>query len=323
MISITVRHFFDHHREDLDLEILAGRDGMARQIRIARIQKPGLALAGYLDQLHPERVQIFGETEISYLATLDSEVVSRRLEDLCKAGVSCLVIAKGLEVPDDLITICDTRSVPLFRSTEISSTLIRLVTTYLEEVLAPETSVHGCMLDVHGVGVLLTGKSGIGKSECALGLVERGHRLVADDVVVLKRIVPGVLFGTGSELIRYHMEIRGLGIINIKDLYGVSSIRHRKKVEHVVELIEWEEGLDVERVGLEENTYSILGVEIPFIKIPVQPGRDLTLIVEVAARNHLLKRMGYNAAQNFDAEVNRRIEKEGAEGQKPDLESVE
>ena len=323
MISITVGHFYDHNREDLDLEFLAGKEGLDRQIRIARIQKPGLALAGYLDQLHPERVQVFGKTEISYLATLEREVAEKRLQDVCEAGVSCLIVAKGLNVPDNLISICDSCSVPLFRSPEISSTLIRLVTLYLEEVLAPETSIHGCMVDVHGVGMLFMGKSGIGKSECALGLVERGHRLVADDVVILKRKVPGVLFGTGSDLIRYHMEIRGLGIINIKDLYGVASIRNRKKVEHVVDLVEWEEGLDVERVGLEENTYSILGVEIPYVKIPVRPGRDLTLIVEVAARNHLLKRMGYHAAQDFDDEVNRRIEKGGVATRKPDLGSVE
>ncbi len=323
MISITVQYFYDHNREDLNLEFLAGREGLDRHIRIARIQKPGLALAGYFDQLHPERVQILGETEISYLSTLEKKLARKRLAELCSTGIACLIVAKGLDIPEDLIDMANSCKVPLFRTTEISSTLIRTVTTYLEDVLAPETSIHGCMVDVHGVGILFMGKSGIGKSECALGLVERGHRLVADDVVIIKRKVPGVLFASGADLIRNHMEIRGLGIINIKDLYGVSSIRTVKKVEHVVELIEWEEGLDVERVGLTEYTYSILGVEVPFLQIPVRPGRDLTLIVEVAARNHLLKTMGYHAAQEFDAEFFRRTERVNMKKKKPDLESVE
>jgi HPr kinase/phosphorylase len=323
MISIPVRYFYEHNREDLHMEILAGQDGMDRQIRIARIQKPGLALAGYLDQLHRERVQVLGQTEISYLATLDPGLAEQRMRDVYSAEVSCLIVAKALDVPDVFLDLANEYKVPLFRSPEISSTLIRRITTYLEEILAPETSVHGCLVDVYGVGILLLGKSGIGKSECALGLVERGHRLVGDDVIVIKRRVPRFLFGSGADLIKYHMEIRGLGIINIKDLYGVSSIRRSKKIELVVELVEWLQGEEVERVGLDEHTYSILGVEIPFLKIPVRPARDLSLIIEVAARNHLLKRMGYNAAQEFDREFHRKMEEGDWEKDKPDLGSVE
>ena len=323
MISIPVRYFYEHNREELNLEILAGQDGMDRQIRIARIQKPGLALAGYIDQLHRERVQILGQTEMSYLNTLDPELAKQRMKELCAAEVSCLIIAKGLDVPEILLDLANGCRVPLFRTPEISSTLIRRVTTYLEDMLAPETSVHGCFVDVYGVGILFLGKSGIGKSECALGLVERGHRLVGDDVVVIKRRVPQVLFGSGADLIKYHMEIRGLGIINIKDLYGVSSIRRTKKVELVVELVEWHQDDEVERVGLDEHTYSILGVDIPFLRIPVRPARDLSLIIEVAARNYLLKRMGYNAAQEFDQKVHRRIKEKDWEREKPDLGSVE
>jgi len=323
MISISVRYFYEHNREDLELEVLAGENGMERVIRIARIQKPGLALAGYLDQLHRERVQVLGQTEISYLSTLDPDIAHQRVSDLCTAGVACLIVAKGLEVPEALVKLSEKHNVPLLRSPEISSTLIRRVTTYLEDVLAPETSVHGCLVDVFGVGILFLGKSGIGKSECALGLVERGHRLVGDDIVVIKRKASDVLFASGADLIKYHMEIRGLGIINIKDLYGVSSIRQNKKIELVVELVEWQQGVEIDRLGLDEHKYSILGVDIPYLKIPVRPARDLSLIIEVAARNHLLKRMGYNAAQEFDEKLFDKMTGNAWRNEKPDLESVE
>lgn len=323
MISIPVRYLYEHLNEDLGLEILAGEKGMDRLIRIARIQKPGLALAGYLDQLHKERVQILGATELSYLKTLDPELAEERLDQLCTAGVSCLIIAKNLEVPAPLSALCDRCELPLLRSPEITSSLIRRVTVYLEEVLAPETSVHGCLVDVYGVGILLIGKSGIGKSECALGLVERGHRLVGDDVVIIKRKMQDAVFGSAADLIKYHMEIRGLGILNIRDLFGVSAIRQSKKIELVIELVEWHEDVKVDRLGLDESTYSILGLEIPYLKIPVRPARDLTMIIEVAARNHLLHRMGYNAAREFDETLNERLSGQAPDMDKPDLGSME
>lgn len=323
MISIPVRYLYEHMHEDLDLEILAGEKGMDRAIRIARIQKPGLALAGYFDQLHRERVQILGASELSYLQTLDQDLANERLDQLCSAGVSCLIIAKRLEAPLTLPGLCELHELPLFRSPEITSSLIRRVTTYLEDVLAPETSVHGCLVDVYGVGILIIGKSGIGKSECALGLVERGQRLVGDDVVVIRRKVQDAIFGSAADLIKYHMEIRGLGILNIKDLFGVSSIRQNKKIELVVELVEWHEDLNVERLGLDERTYSILGLEIPYLKIPVRPARDLTMIIEVAARNHLLRRMGYNAAKEFDDTLHERLSGKHRDMDKPDLGSME
>ena len=323
MISIPVRYLYEHLNEDLNLEILAGEKGMDRAIRIARIQKPGLALTGYLDQLHRERVQILGATEISYLKTLDKDLADERLEQLCSAGVSCLIIAKSLEVPRSLPGLCDLHEVSLLRSPEITSSLIRRITTYLEDVLAPETSVHGCLVDVYGVGILIIGKSGIGKSECALGLVERGHRLVGDDVVVIRRKVQDAIFGSAADLIKYHMEIRGLGILNIKDLFGVSSIRQNKKIELVVELVEWFEDLNVERLGLDALTYSILDLDIPYLKIPVRPGRDLTMIIEVAARNHLLQRMGFYAAREFDDTLHERLSGRLRDMGKPDLGSME
>jgi len=323
MTSIPVRTLYKHLNEDLDLEILAGEKGMDKAVGVARIQKPGLALAGYLDQLRRERVQILGGTELSYLETLDDEVAEERLGQLCSFGVSCLIIAKGLDVPASLVRLCDLHGTPLLRSPAVTSLVIRGITAYLEEVLAPETSVHGCLLDVYGVGILIIGKSGIGKSECALGLVERGHRLVGDDVVVIKRRIQGAVFGSAADLVENHMEIRGLGILNIKDLFGVSSIRRNKKIELVVELVQWHDNLKVERLGLEERTYTILGLEIPYLEIPVRPARDLTMIVEVAARNHLLRRMGFDAAKEFSETLRQRLSVTPGKNAKPDLESME
>jgi HPr kinase/phosphorylase len=323
MTSIPVRTFYEHNREDLQLEILAGFNGLDRNITVPRIQKPGLALAGYLDQLQSETVQIFGRIELSYLETLDMQLSEKRLEQLCSSDISCIVITNSQEPPPSLHANCDRYGLTLFRTYEISSSLIRRVTTYLEDILSPETSMHGCLVDVYGVGIFLVGKSGIGKSECALGLVERGHRLVGDDLVVIRKKVPGVLFGRATELIKHHIEIRGLGIINIKDLFGVSSIRQDKKIELVVELVDWQQDLEVERLGLDEHTYAILDVEIPHLRIQVRPGRNLTLILEVAARNHLLKRMGYHAAKEFERAFSERMSREQHEQVKPDPESVE
>jgi HPr kinase/phosphorylase len=323
MISIPVRTLYEHNREDLKLEILAGFNGLDRNITAPRIQKPGLALAGYLDQLQSETVQILGRTEFSYLGTLDRELSEKRFEQLCSSDISCIVITNDLEPPPAILASCDRYNLTLFRTSEISSSLIRQVTTYLEDILSPETSIHGCLVDVYGVGILIIGKSGIGKSECALGLIERGHRLVGDDLVVIRKKVPGVLFGRATELIKHHMEIRGLGIINIKDLFGVSSIRQNKKIELVAELVGWHKDQEVERLGLDEHTYAILDVEIPHLRVQVRPGRDLTLILEVAARNHLLKRMGYHAAKEFERAFSERMSRKQPEQVKPDPESVE
>lgn len=323
MNSVPVRTLYEHNREDLELEILAGFEGLDRKIRASRIQKPGLALAGFLDQLHGERVQILGQTELSYLDTLEDKVAENRLEKLCSADVSCLILTKALAPPPALLIYCDRFGLTLFKTPYTSSNLIRRVTAYLEDILAPETSLHGCLVDVFGVGIFIIGKSGIGKSECALGLVERGHRFVADDLVVIRNKVPGILVGRAAELIRNHMEIRGLGIINIRDLFGVSSIRQGQKIDLVVELVPWEPEVEVERLGLDEHGYSILDVEVPHLEIQVRPGRDLTLILEVAARNHLLKRMGYHAAREFEKTFSERLSEQPRKRGSLDLDPAE
>jgi HPr kinase/phosphorylase len=217
------------------------------------------------------------------------------------------VVTKGLEATPELVAAAEEAGVPLLQTTHLSSTFIEEIQAYLEDILTASTSMHGVLLDVFGVGILLLGKSGIGKSEIALDLVMRGHRLVADDIVDVKRKTPESVYGMGSEIIKHHMEIRGLGIINIKDLFGVAAIRDRKKIEIVLELVEWDPAVEYDRLGVEERKFRILDVEIPMLVVPVRPGRNMTTIVEVAARNHLLKLQGHHSAKEFQDRLNRAI----------------
>lgn len=289
-------------RERLGLMLIAGEKGLTREVTTSRIQKPGLLLTGLLEELHADRLQIFGAAEINYLKRLGAD----ELEDVLKVfrpELPAIIVARGLEPPEFLVELCRKSSIPLFRTQHTSSVLIERVTKYLEERLAPSTTLHGVLVDVLGVGVLIIGKSGIGKSECALDLVSRGYRLVSDDVVVVKRMPPSVLFGTSSELIKYHMEIRGLGILNVKDLYGITAIRERKQMDIVVELVKWESETEYDRLGFEENTYNILGVDLPYLRVPVSPGRSVATIVEVAARNQILKIMGHHPAKALEREL--------------------
>jgi HPr kinase/phosphorylase len=283
---------------------------MDRLVQVPRIQKPGLALAGYTKNLHPDRIQVLGSTELTYLEEItarDPERARQSIAELCALEICCFIITKGQSAPQNLLVEVERCGIPLLRTHHISSTFISLVTQYLEERLLPQTTIHGVLVDVLGVGVLLIGKSGIGKSECALDLVLRGHRLVADDVVKVRFKFPAVLFGQGSDLLHYHMEIRGLGIINIKHLFGVAAIRERKKIDLVIELAEWQEDAEYDRLGLEDRYYELLGVQLPIQTIPVRPGRNITGIVEVAARNRLLKEMGYHGAVEFEARLEQRM----------------
>lgn len=307
MAGLTIQELLGEKEAGLDLELLAGERGLGNCVQVPRIQKPGLALAGYTTNLHPDRIQVLGSTELSYLNYLPPEKAATNLRRLCALNVSCFIITKGQEPPERLVIEAEQQGIPLLRTHHQSSTFISLITQFLEERLLPSTTVHGVLVDVLGVGVLLLGKSGIGKSECALDLVLKGHRLVADDVVKVRMKLPAVLFGEGMDLLHYHMEIRGLGIINIKHLFGVAAIRERKKIDLAVELLEWEEGREYDRLGLEEQKYGILGLEIPLMKIPVRPGRNITTIVEVAARNQLLKEMGYHSAMEFQDRLEKRM----------------
>lgn len=287
------------------LEAVGGESGLDKELETSRIQKPGLLLTGLLEELHSDRVQIFGAAEIGYLNSLAGDRLKAALSVLQKPDLPAIILTRGLGAPEFLLDLCNRRAIPLLKTPCTSSIFIEGFVKYLEERLAPSAMLHGVLVDVLGVGILIIGKSGIGKSECALDLVSRGYRLVSDDVVIVKKMPPSVLFGTSTDLIRYHMEIRGIGIVNIKDLFGITAIRGKKQMDMVVELVKWESDSEYERLGLEENTYDILGVPLPYLKIPVSPGRSVSPIVEVAARNQILKIMGQHSAKNLESEIHR------------------
>ncbi len=307
-ISLSIQDLLEENEYGLDLHLIAGAAGLDHRISSSRIQKPGLALTGYIQHLHPARIQVLGNTEISYLCQLDDMRLRENSQVLCSFPISCFIVTKGLTPPPIFLDITEQLNIPVLVSPHQSSTFISLITKFLEERLLPTTHVHGVLVDVLGVGMLLTGKSGIGKSECALDLVIRGHRLVADDMVFISKKMPGSLVGQSEQQIQHLMEIRGLGIINIKDLYGVSSIREKKIIDLVLELVDWDPGQEYDRLGVDEKTTSILGIDLPHLVIPVRPGRNLGAIIEVAARNFLLKGMGYHSAKDFQQRLLDRME---------------
>ena len=300
--SLRVRDLLAAVGGELSLRLAAGRKGLDRVILIPRVQRPGLALSGFTDYIRYGRVQILGGSEVSYLRTLAPARRRAVLRRLARCEVTCFVVTKGLVPPPELLAETEQRGVPVLVTTLESTPFIKQLSAFLDERLALRMQLHSVLLDVFGLGVLVIGESGIGKSECALDLIDRGHRLVADDVVEIKRLADA-LVGSSPDLTRYHMELRGLGVINIKDLYGVSSIRLSQRVELVVSLERWEEGREYDRLGLQDERYPILGIEAPLVRMPVAPGRNLALLVEVAARNQLLKARGYDAARLFAEQV--------------------
>ncbi|NOY54046.1 MAG: HPr(Ser) kinase/phosphatase [Deltaproteobacteria bacterium] len=311
--EISVEDLFEANRSKLDLEWIAGREGKRNPIRKPRIQKSSMALTGYTAHIDTAKIQIIGETEISYLFRLSPADRKENLLKFSQSPLPCCIVTKGLEIPEELVAVCEDRNIPLLLTPHFSSHCIQQVTSYLEKALARHLTRPGVLVDVYGVGILILGKSGIGKSECALDLIDRGHRLVADDAVTIWKNGPETLMGKSPEMTRRHMEIRGLGVINIKDLYGVSSIQHEKEIELVVELMEWAPGDNVERLGLDERAYRIMDVPKPFLQMPVRPGRNMALIIEVAARNHLLKSAGHFSARRFEERLMKRISRQHEE----------
>jgi len=307
-----VRELLQRGGEELALRLVAGRAGLDREIQLSRVQRPGLALTGFTEYLRYGRVQIIGSSEVGYLRTLPARRRAAILARLARSHVSCFVVTKGLAAPPELRSEAEARSVPLLATTLESTRFIKQLSAFLDERLAERVHLHSVLMDVFGLGVLIAGESGIGKSECALDLIDRGHRLVSDDVVEIKRMADS-LMGASPDLTRYHMELRGLGVINIKDLYGVSSVRMSKKVELVVSLERWEAGREYDRLGLREERYEVLGVGLPLVRMPVAPGRNIAILVEVAARNQLLKSRGYDAARRFAEQVDEMIATEGPE----------
>ncbi len=307
-ITLSIQDLLDDKEYGLELRLLTGASGMEHRVSSPRIQKPGLALTGYTQHLHPSRIQVLGNTEISYLVQLGDSQLQENAQAICAFPISCFIVTTGLRPPELFLQAADAQGIPVLQSPHQSSIFISLITRFLEEQLLPTTHLHGVLVDVLGVGVLLTGKSGIGKSESALELVIRGHRLVADDMVFIRKKVPAALVGQPVRQIQYLMEIRGLGIINIKDLYGVSSIREKKIVDMVLELVDWDPDQEYDRLGIDDRTVTILGVDLPHLTIPVRPGRNLGAIIEVAARNFLLKGMGYHSARMFQQQQLDRME---------------
>jgi len=312
MNGVVVQELEQNREHRLELTLMAGRNGLDKTITHSQVQKMGLALTGFVPFINPERLQIIGNTEMAYFNTLTPEMQEKVIHEICNLPLSCLVVTRGLEIPDLLLREADEKGIPVFRTTIRSFDFIERITKFLEEKLSARTSLHGVLMDVFGVGLLLLGKSGIGKSECALDLILRGHRLVADDMVHIQKRSSSSVIGSGFEVIQHHMEIRGLGILNIRSLFGVEAIREKKKIELVIELMEWDAHREYDRLGFEEEKFSILGVELPMLRIPVTPARNLTTIIEVAVRNHLLKVMGYDSALEFEKKLLRKME--GGEG---------
>lgn len=295
--------------KDLRLEVIAGSEGLSRMIIHEGVQKPGLALAGHYTCFHPEHIQVMGATEMSFLDSLPAGEAQKRVAKLVAQEIPCLVVTCNLEISEDIKRTCIDRAVPLLGTPLKSAEFFKKLKPFLVRLLNPSSSIHGVLVDVYGVGILLFGKSGIGKSEVALELVQRGHRLVADDIVEIQRTSPDTLIGSGPEIIKHHMEIRGLGILNIMNLFGSAAVRDTKRIDMVVELVEWNENEEYDRTGTEEHSFSLLGIEIPLIRLPVRPGRNITAIIEVAARNQLLKVRGFFSSIEFQKRLMRALNK--------------
>ena len=307
MKRIYVKDILKGCSQDMCLMLAAGGKGLTKTPLKAEVQKVGLALTGHFDNLDPGRIQVFGKTEMTYLGKLTARKRRKLIGDLFEKKAAAYVVTAGLPPFKEMLEESEKYGTPLLTSSLETNRCIRGIIKVVEELGANEIHVHGVLVDIMGVGVLIRGPSGIGKSECALDLVVRGHRLVADDVVVIKKLSGGKLMGSGAEMIRYLMEIRGLGVVNVRDLFGISSIKAKKAVDIVVELVRWDEQEDYERLGLDDQTMDIGGVSLPYMRMPVTPGRNIAVIVEVAARNHALKSQGVNAAALLDTRLNKKL----------------
>lgn len=306
---VDVRELLSEELHALRLLPLCGESHLDNPITNPRVQKPGLAFAGYYAYIKPGRVQIIGESETAYLETLPDPERRQRFDHITALPIPVFVVTKGIQPFPELLELCRQRQVPVLSSPALSSVVIKEISYYLEEHLVPSTQVHGVLMEIYGLGVLLIGKSGVGKSECALDLISRGHSLVADDRITIKRYPNGDLVGYCEEPLRYHMELRGLGIINIKDLFGLGAVRQRHSIDLVIELEPWEAGRAYDRLGLDETLYDLLDTPCPYILMPVATGRNLSNLVEIAARNHVLKLQGHHSAREFTRSLEQKLER--------------
>lgn len=281
------------------LEVLSGADYLDRPVQVPDINRPGLMLAGYLKYFEHQRIQVIGRTEMAFLESLGRDLADECWNTLAGLEIPCLIITRGQELPDEWLSIAEAAHLAVLRTAQPTTRFIGRLTDFLERRLAPSITIHGVFVDVHGIGTLITGESGIGKSETALELIKRGHRLVADDAVVVTRVGETMLLGRAPEMIRHLMEIRGLGILDIKTLFGIRAVRLFQEINMVIYLEEWQHGKYYDRLGIDDERTEILGVALPKTIIPVRPGRNLAGIVEVAAMNYRLKTLGYHSAQEF------------------------
>ncbi len=312
MDNITVQQLFNDLKKKLRLELLNSDRGFKRMIVEPDLHRPGLALSGFVEVFTYQRVQIIGNSEHGYLKTLSAAERKRAIERVLAFELPCIIITENNEPPKEMVSGADARGICVFRTPFKTTRLMHLLSDYMDDKFAPTVTVHGTLVDVYGIGLLFTGRSGIGKSEIALDLVERGHRLVADDVVNISRKAEGVLIGTASEILQHHMEIRGLGIVDVHSVFGIRAIRVQKRVEVVVHLEEWDDDADYERIGLDESSTKILEVEIPLIKLPIFPGKNITVIAEVVALNQLLKIYGVHPAKKFNERLIRKMQRKSS-----------
>jgi HPr kinase/phosphorylase len=305
--KMTVGRIMERMAGPLQLEHFTQTGGMDREVGNPDVSSPGLALAGYVKRFPAERLQVLGETEVTYLKSLDTRTRRDHLTTFFSFPIPCVFITKNQEPTNELLELAAKAGIAVIRTRLKTNEFYTRLKPWLEEEFAPSTNLHGSLADVFGVGLLFTGASGIGKSECVLDLVERGHRLVADDLVIVKRRLGDVLIGRGHELQRHHMEIRGVGLVDIPSIFGIRAVRQQKRIEVVVELERWDHGSTVDRTGLDTETKTILDVEIPRVRVPLNPGKNITVIAEVIAMNHLLKYSGIDPAERFNERLTKHL----------------
>jgi HPr kinase/phosphorylase len=305
--SITVSFLYEKAKKIGKLELLSQNPDDERKITDQNLHRPGLALSGFFDLFSYNRVQVFGNTEIRYLKTLSVEKQKKALSSIFKFNIPCIIITNNNKPLPVLLKLAEEKRVPVYGTSLSTTKIVYLLSDFLDDQFAERITIHGSFVDVYGVGICFVGKSGVGKSEVALDLIERGHRLVADDVIILTKKGEGILIGSGTDIAKHYMELRGLGIIDVERIFGIRAIRYQKRLEIIVELEIWDEKIYYTRTGLEEETFSISGIEIPYIKLPIFAGKNITVISEVIALNYLLKHYGYNAAEVFKKRLSERI----------------
>ena len=313
MKLLAVREFFESKNREFALSVITEPKTLDNKIQESQLHRPGLALAGFLERFAYKRVQILGETEISYMQTIGDQVLYDRIKEMFEFNIPLIIVTKGLSIPQQVEYLANEMNIAIMTSRLSTDKLINGLTRFLREYFAPQKSMHGTLVEAFGVGILLTGKSGIGKSECALDLVERGHRLVADDIVQISQ-TEDTLIGTSVNDFGYFMEVRGVGLIDVERMFGIEAVRKKTIIDTQVELLLWQDNLDYERIGLTNNYVDILGINIPIIYLPVSPGKNVSVILEVIALNHILKNYGYEAAEVYQRKLQESIQRKSGMG---------